>query len=141
MRTSILLCVLFVSCVAAAQDEMPETPATCKKRVGSARECFALQISFHQLICGMSREIANKKLQLGDQSGLKEAGECGSKAKAAVRPYFDVLTASLAKKPAGAASAKKAMLAFFAVMADPPGTVGLRNNLETALAELEVEVP
>lgn len=89
----------------------------------------------------MKAKNAQLARQLGSRPEIqKEADSCGAVAKNTLRPFYEA-TLKVAKTPAATAATKKAMQAFFAVMADPPGTVGLRNNLETALAELEVEMP
>jgi hypothetical protein len=132
-----LLAIALASLNAFAADDPGETPAQCKKRVGSLRECFASQIAFHQEMCRLAVKIASMS---PTEEYLKKAVQCGGNAKNSVRPFYEA-TLLAAKKPSQSAAVKKTMQAFFAVMSDPPGTVGLRNNLETALAELEIELP
>jgi len=142
MRAAVLLATILVPLAVAGQEKSPaepapETPAQCKKRLGSHRECFAMMVSFHIQICALKSRFAELKQ---DTDSLRDKAQCGTHAKAQVRPFYDAMLGAT-KKPAALAASKKAMQAFIAVMADPPATVGLRNNLETALAELELELP
>ena len=122
-----------------------ETPAQCKKRVGSARECFSLNITGAELICNLRSRLAEQQAEMGDKEGYRKAYselvKCGSDAKKNVRPFYDKLVIELKERNAAQAVAKKSLSAFIAIMNDPPGTRALSDNLKSALAELEVEVP
>lgn len=89
----------------------------------------------------MKLQNAKLKFQTGTPNPYEEYEKCGPDAKAALRPFYDVLLVVVANKPAATAAAKKSMLAFFAVMKEPPGSIELQNALTTALAELELEAP
>lgn len=123
--------------ILAIGSEPDETPGECKTRLGSARECLASTISFHQMNCELTAHIYRLD---PSAANAKKISMCGSEAKKKVRPFYDAVLRD-AKKSAAISAAKKTLQAFFAVMADPPGTAGLQNNLQTALAELEVELP
>ena len=132
--------MLLISCAAAAE-EKDESPADCKKRIGSERRCFQYNANFHETLCGMMLTNAKINFQLGKPDAFAEYEKCGPDAKVSLRPFYDALLVAVDGKPLAIIAAKKSMSAFIAIMKLPPGSLVLQNNLTTALAELEIEAP
>ena len=78
--------------------------------------------------------------KVGRESPMDMA-QYGEIVKTATRPNYTALMASYAKNPEAAAATKKVMLAFIAVLNNATDSIGLKNNLQTALAELELVAP
>ncbi len=141
MKKTLAHSALAVVIGASAIGQASEPPAECKSRLGSPRACFQSKANFYVMKCELAGRVASAQYDGGQSGAYESAGKCGPVAKSEIRPYFDALVSSIAKKPPAVAAAKKSLAAFIAVVDDPPGSPALRASLKAALADLEVEAP
>lgn len=95
--------ILFLTAICFPLTVSAETPAECKKRLGSEVECFATNASAARMICSLTVDLA-----LLDQGQSDRARACIADSRPKIEPHYKAALSRISKNPAGAAILKDA---------------------------------